>query len=104
MKNLSNNSYLLGKKFRSSLKSYIENSSIVSKIRGKGLLNGMVINNNRMGNLAWEICIDLMKNGILAKPTKKNVIRFAPPLVINKTQIKEAITIIKSTLVKFEDK
>ena len=64
----------------------------------------MVIEDNVTDSLAWEICIDLMKNGILAKPTKKNVIRFAPPLVINKTQIKEAITIMKSTLVKFEDK
>ena len=64
----------------------------------------MVINDNSMENLAWKICTDLMKNGVLAKPTNKNVIRFAPPLVINKTQIAEAITIIKSTLVKFENK
>ena len=64
----------------------------------------MVINDNSMENLAWKICIDLMKNGVLARPTNKNVIRFAPPLVIKKTQISEAITIIKSTLVKFENK
>ena len=101
---LAKNAFELGDIFRKKLNDYISGSNIVKLIRGKGLLNGMVINNNRMGNLAWEICIDLMKNGILAKPTKKNVIRFAPPLVINKTQIKEAITIIKSTLVKFEDK
>ena len=101
---LAKNAFELGDIFRKKLNDYISGSNIVKLIRGKGLLNGMVINNNRIGNLAWEICIDLMKNGILAKPTKKNVIRFAPPLVINKTQIKEAITIIKSTLVKFEDK
>ena len=101
---LAKNAFELGDIFRKKLNDYISGSNIVKLIRGKGLLNGMVINNNRMGNLAWEICIDLMKNGILAKPTKKNVIRFAPPLVINKTQIKEAITIIKSTFVKFEDK
>ena len=64
----------------------------------------MVINDNSQESLTWEICIDLMKNGILAKPTNKNVIRFAPPLVINKNQITKAITIIKSTLVKFENK
>ena len=101
---LAKNAFELGDIFRKKLNDYISGSNIVKLIRGKGLLNGMVINNNRMGNLAWEICIDLMKNGILAKPTKKNVIRFAPPLVINKTQIKEAITTVKSTLVKFEDK
>ena len=101
---LAKNAFELGDIFRKKLNDYISGSNIVKLIRGKGLLNGMVINNNRMGNLAWEICIDLMKNGMLAKPRKKNVIRFAPPLVINKTQIKEAITIIKSTLVKFEDK
>ena len=64
----------------------------------------MIIKYNGTENSAWEISIDLMKNGILAKPTNKNVIRFAPPLVINKTQIAEAITIIKSTLIKFENK
>ena len=64
----------------------------------------MIINDNGTENSAWEISIDLMKNGILAKPTNKNVIRLAPPLVINKTQIAEAITIIKSTLIKFENK
>ena len=64
----------------------------------------MVINDNSMENLAWKICINLMKNGVLAKPTNKNVIRFSPPLVINKTQITEAVTIIKLTLAKFENK
>ena len=101
---LAKNAFELGKLFRSSLNDYISKSSTVKLIRGKGLLNGMVINDNSMENLAWKICIDLMKNGVLAKPTNKNVIRFAPPLVINKTQITEAITIIKSTLVKFENK
>ncbi len=101
---LAENAFNLGDLFRKNLNNYISKSSIVKLIRGKGLLNGMVINDNNMENLAWEICIDLMKNGILAKPTNKNVIRFAPPLVINKTQIKEAIAIIKSTLIKFENK
>ena len=101
---LAENAFELGELFRSSLNDYISKSSTVKLIRGKGLLNGMVINDNSQESLAWEICIDLMKNGILAKPTNKNVIRFAPPLVINKTQIKKAIAIIKSTLVKFENK
>ena len=66
------------------------------------MLNGLVIDDDGKGNKAWQICVDLMKNGVLAKPTNRNVIRFAPPLVINKTQIQQAIVIIKSTLVKFE--
>ena len=101
---LAENAFELGEIFRKNLNDYISKSSIVKLIRGKGLLNGMVIKDNGMENSAWEICIDLMKNGILAKPTNKNVIRFAPPLVINKTQITKATTIIKSTLVKFENK
>ena len=101
---LAENAFELGEIFRKNLNDYISKSSIVKLIRGKGLLNGMVIKDNGIENSAWEICIDLMKNGILAKPTNKNVIRFAPPLVINKNQITKAITIIKSTLVKFENK
>ena len=71
---------------------------------GNILNQPMMKNQKYIANDSYNNANDLMKNGILAKPTKKNVIRFAPPLVINKTQIKEAITIIKSTLVKFEDK
>ena len=99
---LSENAFELGCLFRKSLNDYISKSSIVKLIRGKGLLNGLVIDDDKKENKAWQICIDLMKNGVLAKPTNRNVIRFAPPLVINKTQIKQAIAIIKSTLVKFE--
>ena len=102
--NLSNNSYLLGKKFRSSLKSYIENSSIVSKIRGKGLLNAILINDSETGDLAWKICLKLKDNGLLAKPTHGNIIRFAPPLVITSDQLEECIAIILQTLDKFEPK
>ena len=101
---LAENAFELGNLFRKDLNDHFSKSNIVNLIRGKGLLNGMIINDNGTENSAWEISIDLMKNGILAKPTNKNVIRFAPPLVINKTQIAEAITIIKSTLIKFENK
>ena len=101
---LAENAFELGNLFRKDLNDHFSKSNIVNLIRGKGLLNGMIINDNGTENSAWEIAIDLMKNGILAKPTNKNVIRFAPPLVINKTQIAEAITIIKSTLIKFENK
>tara|TARA_A100001011_G_scaffold400858_1_gene520017 strand:+ start:6094 stop:7329 length:1236 start_codon:yes stop_codon:yes gene_type:complete len=99
---LSNNSYFLGKKFRSSLKSYIENSSIVSKIRGKGLLNAIEVDNSNENEIAWKICIKLKENGLLAKPTHGNIIRFAPPLVINEEQLSQCVDIIINTLKTFE--
>ena len=101
--NLSNNSYLLGEKFRSSLKSYIDKSSIVLSIRGKGLLNAIEIDNNKKNDLAWEICLKLKEKGLLAKPTHGNIIRFAPPLVITKEQLDKCIQIITSTLKIYEE-
>ena len=101
--NLSNNSYLLGEKFRSSLKSYIDKSSIVLSIRGKGLLNAIEIDNNKKNDLAWEICLKLKEKGLLAKPTHGNIIRFAPPLVITEEQLNKCIQIITSTLKIYEE-
>ena len=101
--NLSNNSYLLGKKFRSSLKSYIDKSSIVLSIRGKGLLNAIEIDNNKKNDLAWEICLKLKEKGLLAKPTHGNIIRFAPPLVITEEELDKCIQIITSTLKIYEE-
>ena len=101
--NLSNNSYLLGKKFRSSLKSYIDRSSIVLSIRGKGLLNAIEIDNTKKNDLAWEICLKLKEKGLLAKPTHGNIIRFAPPLVITEEELDKCIQIITSTLKIYEE-
>ena len=101
--NLSNNSYLLGEKFRSSLKSYIDKSSIVLSIRGKGLLNAIEIDNNKKNDLAWEICLKLKEKGLLAKPTHGNIIRFAPPLVITEEELNKCIQIITSTLKIYEE-
>ena len=96
------NAYLLGNKFRSDLKSYIEKSSIVKEIRGKGLLNAIEINSSSESKIALNICIELMKNGLLAKPTHGNIIRFAPPLVITEKQLDDCIKIITSVLKTFE--
>ena len=101
--NLSNNSYLLGEKFRSSLKSYIDKSSIVLSIRGRGLLNAIEIDNNKKNDLAWEICLKLKEKGLLAKPTHGNIIRFAPPLVITEEELNKCIQIITSTLKIYEE-
>jgi len=99
---LSKNSYLLGKRFRKSLNSYVEKSSIVLKIRGKGLLNAIEIDNRSDKEIAWKICLELKNNGLLAKPTHGNIIRFAPPLVITEKQLDQCIGIIIHTLETFE--
>jgi ornithine--oxo-acid transaminase len=99
---LSENSYLLGKRFRKFLNSYVEKSSIVLKIRGKGLLNAIEIDNSSDKEIAWKICLELKNNGLLAKPTHGNIIRFAPPLVITEKQLDQCIGIIIHTLEIFE--
>ncbi|EDX11106.1 GD12262 [Drosophila simulans] len=68
---------------------------VVSVVRGKGLLNAIVINQKFD---AWEVCLKLKENGLLAKPTHGDIIRFAPPLVINETQMRESIDIIRKTI------
>jgi ornithine--oxo-acid transaminase len=74
----------------------------VKLIRGKGLLNAIVINDTEDSSTAWDICLALRDNGLLAKPTHGNIIRFAPPLVINKKQLLLCVDIIVNTLNTFE--
>ena len=99
---LPENANKLGEIFRSKINKYIETSNIVKLVRGKGLLNAIVINDKPDSQTAWNICLKLRDNGLLAKPTQGNVIRFAPPLVITEDQLNECIDIIISTLVEFE--
>lgn len=91
-----------GELFRTAMQEYIETSTIVLKVRGKGLLNAIVINDTETSNTAWNICIQLKENGLLAKPTHGNIIRFAPPLVISEDQLYECVEIITKTLKAFE--
>ena len=100
--NLANNANELGVLFRNKLNEYIAKSKIVKLVRGKGLLNAIVINDTEDSSTAWDICIELMNNGLLAKPTHGNIIRFAPPLVITKGQLLDCVNIIIKTLKKFE--
>ena len=100
--NLSQNARALGVIFRDEMNKYISNSNIVSLVRGKGLLNAIVINDSPDSKTAWNICLKLRDNGLLAKPTHGNVIRFAPPLVMTEDQLYECIDIITSTLKEFE--
>jgi len=99
---LAENAFALGKIFRNEMDKFCENSNIASIIRGKGLLNALVIKNEGHKNLAWDICMKLLENGLLAKPTHTNIIRLAPPLVITEKQLFECVEIIKKTIKEFE--
>ena len=100
--NMIDNADRLGKIFRNEINNFIKNSSIARLVRGKGLLNAIVINDKESGDTAWRICMSMALKGLLAKPTHGNIIRFAPPLIINEEQLKDCIKIITSTLKEFE--
>jgi ornithine--oxo-acid transaminase len=100
--NLSENATKLGEVFRTELNRRLGHLNIISLIRGKGLLNAIVINDSEESSTAWDMCMALRDNGLLAKPTHGNIIRFAPPLVINKEELLECIDIIENTLKTFE--
>ncbi len=96
------NARFLGKLFRSKLNEYIYTSNIAVLVRGRGLLNAVVINDTEESDTAWNICLALRDNGLLAKPTHGNIIRFAPPLVMNEAQLLDCVAIIIKTLKQFE--
>ena len=99
---MAENAERLGILFRKEMQSYVDQSDIVSLVRGKGLLNAIVINDTEDSSTAWDICMKLRDNGLLAKPTHGNIIRFAPPLVMNEEQLMDCVNIIKNTLKEFE--
>ena len=100
--NLATNAHELGMIFRAEIADFAEEHDLVKSVRGKGLLNAILINDSEESSTAWDICMKLRDNGLLAKPTHGNIIRFAPPLVINKTQLMECISIIKKTITEFQ--
>ena len=97
-RNISENAYELGVYFREKLNEFIKTSTLVNLVRGKGLLNAIVINDSENSETAWNLCVQMKENGLLAKPTHGNIIRFAPPLTISKEQLDNCIGIIISTL------
>lgn len=99
---LAANARRLGEMFRTEMNRYIDQSNIVKLVRGRGLLNAIVINDSPDSSTAWNICLALKENGLLAKPTHGNIIRFAPPLVMTEDQLMDCIQIITSTLKEFE--
>jgi ornithine--oxo-acid transaminase len=78
----------------------VDKYEIVEMVRGKGLLNAVVIKPTG-GRKAWDVCVAMKENGLIAKPTHEHIIRFAPPLIINEKQLMEAIDIIKNTIAQF---
>ena len=99
---LQENAEKLGKRFRERLTQLVEKSDLVNLVRGKGLLNAIVINDTEDSSTALDICMALSRNGLLAKPTHGNIIRFAPPLVMNDEQLEECCDIIEKTIMEFK--
>lgn len=98
---LAENAFHLGNIFRERMEKLIQKTDLVTKVRGKGLLNAIVISDSEEGNLAWNLCEGFKERGLLAKPTHGNIIRFAPPLVINEEQLDECCHIIETTILSF---
>ena len=99
--NLAENAFYLGNIFRRRMNEMIKNSDSITLVRGKGLLNAIIINDSPESTAAWNICLKLKDNGLLAKPTHGNIIRFAPPLVMTEEQINECCDIIETTIDDF---
>ena len=99
--NLVENAFLRGHQFRDRLKNLGEESEFVKKVRGKGLLNAIVIDDDEDSSTAWDICMKMKDNGLIAKPTHGNIIRFAPPLVISETEVDESCEIIEQSIKEF---
>jgi ornithine--oxo-acid transaminase len=99
---LAENAEKLGQLFRAEMNKFIETNDLVQLVRGKGLLNAIVINDTEDSSTAWDICMKLRDNGLLAKPTHGNIIRFAPPLVMTEEQLLDCVSIITKTISEFK--
>ena len=100
--NLIQNARKLGDLFRQEMNRIITKTDLVVKVRGKGLLNAIIINDSPESETAWNLCVQLKENGLLAKPTHGNIIRLAPPLVITEEQMMECVAIIEKTIMEYK--
>jgi len=100
--NLALNARRLGAMFRKEMQRIIETTDLVVKVRGKGLLNAIIVNDTEDSKTAWNLCMALKENGLLAKPTHGNIIRFAPPLVMTEEELMECVAIIEKTIRAFQ--
>lgn len=96
------NARRLGELFRQEMQRIISGNDLIIKVRGKGLLNAIVVNDSPDSDTAWRLCLALKDNGLLAKPTHGNIIRFAPPLVMTEAQLHECVAIIENTIQSFK--
>jgi ornithine--oxo-acid transaminase len=101
--NLAENAFKLGELFRGEMNNIIQKSELLNLVRGKGLLNALAINDSPESSTALDICKALKNNGLLAKPTHGNIIRFAPPLTINQSELLKCCKIIEKTILNFKN-
>lgn len=99
---LADNADRLGKIFRDEMNKLMQKTDVITKVRGKGLLNAIVIKTTESGKTAWDVCLALKENGLLAKPTHGDIIRFAPPLVINEEELEIAVDTITKVIMQFK--
>jgi ornithine--oxo-acid transaminase len=99
--NLADNAERLGIIFRKEIEKLMAETQLIAKVRGKGLLNAIIINDSPESSTAWNICLKLRDNGLLAKPTHGNIIRFAPPLVMTEEQLMDCVAIIRKTILEY---
>lgn len=97
---LAENADNMGQIFRSEMNKLGEESDLIDFVRGKGLLNAIIINDTPESSTAWDLCVAMKDNGLIAKPTHGNIIRFAPPLVINEEQMMECVAVIRKTFLE----
>src|SRR5690554_82371 len=100
--NLAERAEKLGHLFRKEMNRIIDESDLILKIRGKGLLNAIIVNDSPESSTAWDLCMAMKENGLIAKPTHGNIIRFAPPLVITEKELLECVAIIEKTIKEFK--
>ncbi len=93
----------LGQLFRSEVEKLMAKTDLITRVRGKGLLNAILINDTPESSTAWNLCLQLKENGLLAKPTHGNIIRLAPPLVITEEQLLDCIKIIEKTFLEYKN-
>ena len=98
---LAQNARILGARFREAMQALVDESPLLKSVRGRGLLNAVLINDTPDSSTAWDLCVALKDNGLLAKPTHGNIIRFAPPLVMTAAQLEDCIAIIAKTVREF---
>ena len=99
---LAQNARALGARFREAMQELVDESPLLKSVRGRGLLNAVLINDTPDSSTAWDLCVALKDNGLLAKPTHGNIIRFAPPLVMTADQLESCIEIISNTVREFK--